>query len=218
MARTLLWRTGQPSGLPSQPGRGPSRGFPCPVRRGPGVGAGQARVAYRDGAGCCCSSTATLVCAYRDRSPVPGRMVPLTPDERSRVRSQDLANGDRSCHGERPVRRQLMGWGQGVVSAHTKPGELAATAVAASAGASSGRSGPVPGVQPALRLPGAGQGAGVRACLLAPQRRPDRGSVLVGPGGLGQRGAHRLKAGLGDVPAAGRRRRSTRRGPPRCRT
>ena len=46
-------------------------------RRGPGP----AGVAYRDGAGCCCSSTATLIYAYRDRSPVTGRMVPLTPDE-----------------------------------------------------------------------------------------------------------------------------------------
>ena len=156
----------------------------------PRWGPGPAGVAYRDGAGCCCSSTATLIYAYRDRSPVTGRMVPLTPDEnRGCGRRSD---GDRSCHGERPGTPPAHGGSGGHLGPH-EPGELAGDC-----GGRLGRGlpaagrGPVPGVQPALRLLGPGQGAGVRAGLPAPQRRPDRGSVLVGPGGLGQRGAHRL--------------------------
>ena len=84
-----------------EPMMGAARGMGIPgVTSSPGRGAGLgAGVAYRDGVAAA-AVTATLIYAGRDRRPVSGRMVPLTPDEsRGCVHRSD---GDRSCHGERP--------------------------------------------------------------------------------------------------------------------
>jgi hypothetical protein len=72
----------------------------------------------------------------------------------------------------------------------------------------------VAGVQPALRLPGAGQGIRGRVVLAAAQGDADRGLEPVGPGRLDQRRAGGGRARLGDRAAAGRRW-STRRAPAR---
>ena len=133
-------------------------GVLLPGRRPRGEG-----VAYRDGVGCCCSSAATLIYACRDRSPVSGRMVPLTPGESRRCVHR--SDGDRSCHGERPGTPPAHG-GSGGHLGPDEPGELAGDRgdglaprfpVAGQV--------PVPAVQPPLRLPGQGQGARVRAGL-----------------------------------------------------
>ena len=169
----------------------------------PGRGAGlRAGVAYRDGVAAA-AVTATLICAGRDRRPVSGRMVPLTPDEsRCCVHRSD---GDRSCHGERPGTPPARGGhvvvrGSCRVGGHLGPGEPGELAgdrgdrlaprfpVAGQV--------PVPAVQPPLRLPGPGQGARVRAGLPAAQGGPDRRGMLAGPGRLDQRGADRLQPAL----------------------
>ena len=149
--------------------------------------------------------TATLICACRVRRSVAGRMVPLTST--GNHQGAHRGDGDRSCHGERPARRRLGGHrgpGQAaVISARTNPASSRATAVAASGAALAGvQQVQVPGVQAPLRLPQPGQGLRGGAGLAAGQSRADRRGAPAGPGRLGQRGADRLGAGLGDVPAA----------------
>ena len=151
---------------------GAARGMGIPAYLAPGGGGRRGEgVAYRDGVAAA-AVAATLIYACRDRSPVSGRMVPLTPGESRRCVHR--SDGDRSCHGERPGTPPAQGGqGRGQGGGHLgpdEPGELAGDRgdrlaprfpVAGQV--------PVPGVQPPLRLPGPGQGARGR-------RRPGGGA------------------------------------------
>src|SRR5215470_7221887 len=100
-------------------------------------------------------ATATLICACRDRRSVLRRMVPLTNHEGWGYLNS--ARGGRSCGGERPGRPPARGKGhQLVISPQTKPASSRAIAVTATAAGLPRAVMVLLGVQPALRLPGAG--------------------------------------------------------------